>query len=59
MRRTSWIDQRINDGVALLWLLPWFGGMFFWRRRSGALTDRGLHGEGEHHQGHVSMLAMP
>jgi hypothetical protein len=25
MRRTSWIDQRINDGVAMLWFLPWFG----------------------------------
>ena len=48
MRRTSWIDQRINDGVAMRWLLPWFGGWFFlaaadwrdggsppsWRRRA-------------------------
>ena len=29
MRRTSWIDQRINDGVALLLCLPWFGVVFF------------------------------
>jgi hypothetical protein len=29
MRRTSWIDQRIKDGVAMLWFLPWFGGCFF------------------------------
>src|ERR1700687_3022057 len=48
MRRTSWIDQRINDGVAMLWFLPWFGVPFFlvaadwrdggsppsWRRRA-------------------------
>jgi hypothetical protein len=25
MRRTSWIDQRINDRVAMLFFLPWFG----------------------------------
>src|SRR5664279_4637763 len=29
MRRTSWIDQRINDVVAVLWALPWFGVPFF------------------------------
>ena len=48
MRRTSWIDHRINDGVALIWLLPWLGVWFFlaaadwhdggsppsWRRRT-------------------------
>src|SRR5216683_2618141 len=48
MRRTSWIDQRINDGVALLLFLPWFVVAFFlaaadwhdggsppsWRRRA-------------------------
>src|SRR5476649_2084879 len=47
-RRTSWIDQRINDGVALLLFLPWSGVAFFlavadwrdggsppsWRRRA-------------------------
>src|SRR6267378_2284373 len=48
MRRTSWIDQRIKDGVATLWFFPWFGVWFFlaaadwrdgglppsWRRRA-------------------------
>src|ERR1700675_1271466 len=48
MRRTSWIDQRINEGVAVLLCLPWFGVAFFlaaadwrdgglppsWRRRA-------------------------
>src|SRR5712672_3415195 len=48
MRRTSWIDQRINDGVAVLVCLRWFGVAFFlaaadwrdgglppsWRRRA-------------------------
>src|SRR5580700_5975776 len=29
MRRTSWIDQRINDGVAMLLFLPWSGVWFF------------------------------
>jgi hypothetical protein len=29
MRRTSWIDQRINDGVMVLLFLPWFGVAFF------------------------------
>jgi hypothetical protein len=29
MRRTSWIDQRISDGMAMFWFLPWFGGWFF------------------------------
>src|SRR6266481_1294863 len=29
MRRTSWIDQRINDDVAMRWFLPWFGASFF------------------------------
>ena len=58
MRRTSWIDQRINDGVAMRWLLPWFGGWFFWRR-IGAMADRRHHGEGEHHHGNVAMPAMP
>src|SRR5476651_2133704 len=30
MRRTSWIDQRINDAVAMRWFLPRFGVSFFW-----------------------------
>ena len=48
IRRTSWIDQRINDGLAMLLSLPWFGVSFFlavadwrdggsppsWRRRA-------------------------
>src|SRR3979411_2636837 len=48
MRRVSWIDQRINDDVAMRWFLPWFGASFFltaadwrgggsppsWRRRA-------------------------
>jgi hypothetical protein len=29
MRRTSWIDQRINDDVTVLLCLPWFGVVFF------------------------------
>jgi hypothetical protein len=29
IRRTSWIDQRINDGVAKLLFLPWSGVWFF------------------------------
>jgi hypothetical protein len=32
---------------------------FFGRRRIGAMSDRGHHGEGEHHQGNVAMPAMP
>ena len=48
MRRTSWIDQRIKDALAMLLSLPWFGVSFFlavadwrdggsppsWRRRA-------------------------
>jgi hypothetical protein len=59
MRRTSWIDQRINDGVALLLFLPRSGVAFFWRRRIGAMADHRHHGEGEHHQGNVAMPPMP
>jgi hypothetical protein len=29
MRRISWIDQRINDGVTMLWFFSWFGVWFF------------------------------
>jgi len=29
MRRTSWIDHRINDEVAMVLLLLWFGVAFF------------------------------
>src|ERR1035437_3945925 len=59
MRRTSWIDQRINDGVAMLWFLLWFGVSFFWRRRIGAMADHRHHGEGEHHQGNGAMPPLP
>jgi hypothetical protein len=50
MRRISWIDQRISDGVAVLWFLPWSGVSFFGRRRVGAMADRRHHGEDEHDQ---------
>jgi len=59
MRRISWIDQRISDGVVVLLFLPGGGGRFFWHRRIGAMPDRGHHGEGEHHQRHVTMPTMP
>ncbi len=59
MRRTSWIDHRINDGVAMVWPLSWFGVWFFWRRRIGAMADHRHHGEGEHHHGNVAMPAVP
>ena len=59
MRRISWIDQRINDGVAMLWFLLWPGVSFFLRRRIGAMADHRHHGEGEHHQGNVAMPPMP
>jgi hypothetical protein len=29
MRRISWIDQQIHDGVAMLLFLPWAGVAFF------------------------------
>jgi hypothetical protein len=45
MRRTSWIDQRINDGVAMLLFSPWFGVSFF--LGGGAMADHRHHGEGE------------
>ena len=59
MRRISWIDQRINGGVAMLWFLPGTAFRFFWQRRISAMSDHGHHGEGEHHQGHVTMPTMP
>src|SRR5467141_4123050 len=48
MRRTSWIDHRINDEAPMVLFLPWFGVAFFlaaadwhdggsppsWRRRA-------------------------
>src|SRR5450755_1995442 len=59
MRRISWIDHRINDEAAMVLFLPWFGVAFFWLRRIGMMADHRHHGEGEHHQGHVAMPAMP
>ena len=59
MRRTSWIDHRINDEAALVLFLPWFGVSFFWLPRIGMMADHRHHGEGEHHQGNVAMPAMP
>ena len=51
MRRTSWIDQRINDGAAVSWPLLRFDASFFWAMADwGAMADRRHHGEGEHHQ---------
>jgi hypothetical protein len=49
MRRTSWIDQRIKDGVAMLWFLPWFGGWFFlaaadWRLACNEAWNYSRHG---------------
>ncbi|MEH2560548.1 hypothetical protein V1289_000175 [Bradyrhizobium sp. AZCC 2289] len=32
---------------------------FFWRWQISAMSDRGHHGEGEHHQGHMTVPAMP
>jgi hypothetical protein len=29
MRRTSWIDHRINDDAAMVLFLLWFGVAFF------------------------------
>src|SRR4051812_37663098 len=59
IRRTSWIDQRINDGLAMLLFLPWFDVRVFWRWRIGAMADHRHHGEGEHHQRNVAMPPMP
>lgn len=59
MRRISWIDQRISGGVVMLWLLLGKTFRFFGRWRISAMSDRGHHGEGEHHQGHMTVPAMP
>jgi hypothetical protein len=57
MRRISWIDQRIRDGVVVI--LPGGGARFFWHWRIGAISDDGHHGEGEQHQRHVTIPTMP
>jgi hypothetical protein len=50
MRRTSWIDQRINGGAVVPWSLPWSGVSFFGWWRISAIADRSHHGEGKHYQ---------
>ena len=60
MRRTSWIDQRIIDGVAMRWFLLWFGVYRFlaaadWRD-GGSPSSLA---RGEHDQGNVAMPPMP
>lgn len=59
MQRIFWIDQRISGGVVMLWFLPGRDVSFFGRWWISAMSDRGHHSEGEHHQGHVTVLAMP
>lgn len=59
MRRISWIDHRISDGVAMALFLPWSGVEFFWLRRIGVVADHRHHGEGEHGHGNVTMPAVP
>ena len=39
IRRTSWIDQRINDGLVIFWCLLWFGVSFFWAARCPAASS--------------------
>src|SRR5450631_1292597 len=59
MRRISWIDQRISCGrlgLGFCWGAPF---RFFWRWRISAMSDRGHHGECKHHQGHMTVPAMP
>ena len=69
MRRTSWIDQRIKGGVAMLWFLPWFGVSFFlaeadwrdggsppsWRRRASP----GKRGDASHGLGSALVVIEP
>src|SRR6201982_3696598 len=59
MRRISWIDQRISCGAVRSWLLPGSAVSFFGRWRISAMSDRGHHGEGKHHQGHMTVPTMP
>src|SRR5258708_28408365 len=58
MRWISWIDH----GSVVGWLCFGFcrGApfRFFGRWRISAMSDRGHHGEGEHHQGHMTAPAM-
>ena len=59
MRRISWIDQRISGAVVVFGFCRRTAFCFFGRWRVSAMPDRGHHGEGEHHQGHVTVPAMP
>jgi hypothetical protein len=59
MRRTSWIDHRINDDAAMVLFLLWFGAAFFWLWRISMMADHRHHGKGEHYHRHVAMPAMP
>jgi hypothetical protein len=43
MRRTSWIDHRINDEAALVLFLARLGVAFFWLRRIGMMADHRHH----------------
>jgi len=48
MRRISWIDQRINDGVTMLLFLPWFGVACFEEPIGAMLAFRsGRYGVGQ------------
>lgn len=59
MRRTSWIDHRINDEAAMVLFWPWCGVAVFWLRRIGMIADHRHHRKGEHHHRRVAMPAMP
>ena len=53
----------LTNGSVVGWLCLGFcrGApfLFFGRWRISAMSDRGHHGEGEHHQGHVALPAIP
>ena len=52
IRRTSWIDQRINGGAV--------ASAFFWGRRLVCpVTDRRHHGERQHDERDVAMPSVP
>jgi len=43
MRRTSWIDHRINDEAAMVLFLPWFGVGVFLAAAIGMMADHRHH----------------
>src|SRR5450631_1724448 len=55
MRRISWI----GCGAVRSWLLLGSAVSLFWRWRISAMSDRSHHDEGKHHQGHMTVPAMP